>query len=135
MGLRLRFYDDGTTVRARFTPGADHVGFKQVTHGGLLATVLDEIMVWACAVRTRRFAYCAELTVRFLHPVRPGLDLTAIGRLMENRRGRLFQAGGELVDPSGTIVASSIGKYLPIQDANTKAMKEDFVGDQAGLFD
>jgi len=135
MGLKLRFYDDGTAVRASFTPGADHVGFREVTHGGLLATVLDEIMVWACAVRTKRFAYCAEFTVRFLQPVKPGLKLTAIGRLAGDRRGRLFEACGELIDPSGTVVASSTGKYLPIQAAETKVLKEDFVGDDAGLFD
>jgi hypothetical protein len=28
--------------------------------------LLDEIMVWACAVQTKRFAFCAELNVRFL---------------------------------------------------------------------
>lgn len=135
LGLKLRFYDHGTTVQAKYTPGTEHAGFKGVTHGGLLATVLDEVMVWACAVRTKRFAYCAEMTVRFLQPVTPGVELTAIGRLAEDRRGRLFQAHGELVDSSGTVVASSTGKYLPMKDADTRVMKEDFVGDTADLFD
>ena len=133
-GLNLRFWEDGDVVRARFTPGAEHAGFKGVTHGGLLATVLDEIMVWACAVRTKRFAYCAEMTVRFLRPVAPGAELTAIGRLVEDRRGRVFQAAGKLVDSSGTVVASSTGKYLPIKDEQTGVMAEDLVGDTSGLF-
>jgi uncharacterized protein (TIGR00369 family) len=133
-GLKLRFQDDGATVRTTFTPRAEHIGFKGVTHGGLLATVLDEIMVWACAVRTKRFAFCAEMTVRFLQPASPGVELTAIGRLVENRRGRIFQAGGELTDPSGTIIATATGKYLPLKEGEARGMAEDFVGDTSGLF-
>jgi uncharacterized protein (TIGR00369 family) len=132
-GLNLRFYEDGDGVRATFTPREEHNGFKGVTHGGLLATVLDEIMVWACAVRTKRFAYCAEMTVRFISPAPPGDKLTVIGRLMENRRGRVFHAGGELLDESGSIIATSTGKYLPIRDEEAGVMKEDFVGDTTGL--
>src|ERR1041385_3913787 len=44
-GLRLRFETDGQVVTARFTPRPEHIGFKQVVHGGIVATLLDEIMV------------------------------------------------------------------------------------------
>jgi uncharacterized protein (TIGR00369 family) len=135
LGLKLRFHEDAGTVKTHFTPRAEHVGFKAVAHGGLLATVLDEIMVWACAVTTRRFAYCAEMGVRFLRPAAPGVELTAIGRLEENRRGRIFLASAQLVDPEGILIATSTGKYLPIKDEAAKVMAEDFVGEFAGLFD
>src|SRR6185436_2207270 len=49
-GLNLRFETDGRIVQAHFVPRLEHVGFKATVHGGLIATVLDEIMVWACAV-------------------------------------------------------------------------------------
>ena len=70
-GLKLRFETDGRVVQTRFVPRAEHVGFRQTVHGGLIATLLDEIMVWACAVQTKRFAFCAELSVRFIGLVRP----------------------------------------------------------------
>jgi len=135
LGLKLRFRDDGEAVRTVFTPRPEHAGFKSVTHGGLLTTVLDEIMVWACAVRTKRFAYCAEMTVRFVHPSTPGRPLTAVGRLVENRRGRIFHAAGELLDSNGTVVATSTGKYLPIPEQDVRVMAEDFVGDTTDLFE
>ena len=50
LGLNLAFQSTGTTVTAVFRPRAEHVGFKRVVHGGLIATVLDEAMVWACGV-------------------------------------------------------------------------------------
>ncbi len=133
VGLKLRFHDDGTRVLTSFIPRVEHIGFKGVTHGGLLATVLDEIMVWACAVRTRRFAFCAEMTVRFLQPASPDVELKATGRLVENRRDRIFLAAGELTDPSGTIVATATGKYLPLKAEDARGMVEDFVGDAGDL--
>ena len=50
-GLKLRFETDGRIVRTRFHPRPEHAGFKGVVHGGIIATVLDEVMVWACAVQ------------------------------------------------------------------------------------
>jgi acyl-coenzyme A thioesterase PaaI-like protein len=44
-GLNLRFETDGRTVQTRFVPRAEHIGFRQTVHGGLTATLLDEIMV------------------------------------------------------------------------------------------
>lgn len=134
-GLKLRFETDGRIVRARFTPRAQHIGFKQTVHGGIIATVLDEIMVWACAVQTRRFAYCAELNVRFASPLRPGEEVLATAELTGNRRDKLYEARGELRDGSDRVLASATGKYLPIKQAEIPAMLADFVGDASGLFD
>ena len=128
-GLKIRFQTDGDIVRARFVPLPEHIGFKQTIHGGIIACLLDEIMVWACAVKTKKFSYCAELNVRFQHPARPGKEVFATGELTSNRRGKLFEARGELRDADGTILATGTGKYLPIKPAELTAMMDDFVGD------
>jgi len=129
LGLNLRFETDGRLVRAKFSPRPEHIGFKGVVHGGLIATVLDEIMVWACAAQTRRFAFCAEMNVRFLNPMTPGATVHLTGELIANRKGRLFEAKGTAQDASGLMLAEAMGKYLPIKSANVAEMVRDFVGD------
>lgn len=129
LGLNLRFEAEGPIVRTRFTPRPEHIGFKQVVHGGIIATVLDELMVWACVMHAKRFAYCAELTVRFLRPLRPGEEVIAIGELVANRRNRIFEPKGELRDCAGKILAIATGKYLPVPDGELADMAADFVGD------
>jgi len=133
-GLNLRFETDGRLVQTRFVPRAEHVGFRQIVHGGLVATLLDEIMVWACAVQTKRFAFCAELNVRFLNPVRPNEAVVATGELVSNRRHKLFEARAELRDQSGRALATATGKYLPIQTADAAEMATDFVEDPGWVF-
>ena len=49
IGLRLRFAYAGNGVEASFTPSAEHQGFHDVVHGGIISTVLDEAMAWATA--------------------------------------------------------------------------------------
>lgn len=122
----MRFETDGQIVLARFFAHADHIGFKQTVHGGIIATVLDEIMVWACAVRTRRFAYCAELTVRFANPLRPGHEVFASSEMVNDRRGKIFEAKAELRNSQGLLLASATGKYLPIKESELPALLADF---------
>jgi len=129
VGLKLLFETDGKIVRAEFTPRPEHAGFKQTVHGGVLATVLDEVMAWACAVRTKRWAYSAELTVRYREPVRPGQKTIAIGEVVEDRRGKIFMLKGELRTAEGTIVATATGRYLPIKEPLD--MADELVGDPA----
>jgi uncharacterized protein (TIGR00369 family) len=100
-----------------------------VVHGGILATLLDEIMVWACAVQAKKFGFCAEMTVRFQRPAVPEEELIAEAELVENRRGRVFEAKAELRNAAGEVVASATGKYMPIRDADLAELQRDMVGD------
>jgi uncharacterized protein (TIGR00369 family) len=134
-GLKLRFETDGRIVRTRFRPRTGHIGFKGIVHGGIIATLLDEIMVWACAARAKRFAFCAELNVRFSSPLRPGEEVVATAELANNRRDRILEAKAELKNQSGKVVASAGGKYLPIQKADLTEMMMDFVGDARWILD
>ena len=133
VGLNLTFETDGRQVTSSFLPRAEHVGFADTIHGGLVSTVLDEAMVWACGVTAGRFAYCAELTVRFRHPVRPRTRLQVVGELEEDRRGRLLLARAELRDPAGRVLASATGKYIPVPPDELGDMLADFEGDIRSL--
>lgn len=128
IGMNLRFMTDGHIVQTRFKPRAEHVGFKQIVHGGIIATLLDEIMVWACAVHTKRFAYCAELTTRFLAPLSPGEETIATGEFVLNRRDKIFEAKAEVKNSAGKLLASASGKYLPIKTVDVADMATDFAG-------
>ncbi len=48
-GLHLHFYvnEDGDGVSAPWTPAREHEGFTGISPGGIITTVLDEVMGWA----------------------------------------------------------------------------------------
>ena len=85
-GLHLSFFVDPQTgiVETKFTSRAADIGFPQVIHGGIIATVLDEAMVWAATWAGKRFCLCGELTTRFRQPV---VDEQRVNRGWQGCRG------------------------------------------------
>lgn len=128
LGFQLTLQTDGQKVFAEVTFRPEHVGFRDTIHGGLLATLLDEVMVWACGVGSGRFAYCAEMNVRYRRPVPPGVPVIAQAVLTENRKGRLLLASGSLRDPGGEIVyTEATGKYMAMDADGSSFMTGDFL--------
>src|SRR6266404_4424632 len=86
-GLHLDLHvDEGTgVVTCSFAPQRHHIGFEGVIHGGVLATVLDEAMVWAATWSGKRFCVCGELNVRYKNVVRIGQSLQVDARIVSSR--------------------------------------------------
>ena len=133
-GFALQVSRDHQAAVSRFRFRPDWCGFPGTVHGGLVATALDEIMVWAVGVASGRMTYCAELSVRYQRPTRPDVEVTARGELTANRRDRLFLASATLVDPEGTLLAEATGKYLPVPEELLPDMLADFLGDPTSIF-
>ena len=135
LGLDLGVATDRRTVQTRFRFRPEHTGLAQTVHGGLLSTVLDELMAWACGVATRKLAYCAELTVRFHRPVGPETWVQGEGELLENRRGRLFLARAAIRDDAGVLLVEATGKFMPVPGELQDRVLSDFVADHGAWLD
>ncbi len=112
IGLKLKFAQQGTGVRAEFTPARWHVGFEGVVHGGILAALLDDAMANIWFVRGEE-ALTAKLEVRFRRAVQPGERLIVTAQ-PTGKRGALVTAHAEVCGADGSIVAEGTG-FLAIQ--------------------
>jgi acyl-coenzyme A thioesterase PaaI-like protein len=119
LGLSLHV-EEGGLVWTEFTPRAEHIGFEGIIHGGLLATVLDEAMVWAATWAGKRFCVAGEMSVRFRRSAAVGRPLRCEARVesaASKRPGlpRLIHASGRIVEADGgALVAEATGKYVPV---------------------
>lgn len=120
MGLHIELGD--ATASTTWTAGDDYVGWSDKLHGGIVATLLDEVMAWACSSYDA-WAVTAEMTVRYRSPASPGERLSAVGRVVSRRR-RIYEVTGEVTGGDGRVVAEGSGRYLgaaPTQKADLKA--------------
>lgn len=62
------------------------------------------------------------------------MEVLATAELVANRRNKIFDAKGELRDPTGVLLASAMGKYLPLKETEVPEMLRDFVGDASEFF-
>lgn len=131
-GLRARCYRVGSTVELPFVAAADFAGWSAVVHGGLVATVLDEVMTWAAILGSRRPCFAAEFSVRLLKPLAPGTTCLAVGRLTASRR-RIFDTEAWLADASGLVYARGTGRYMPVSAEQLGASRHDFVSGDGSL--
>lgn len=128
-GLRLAFYAeaDGSGVWAPFTPAPDHEGYAGVTHGGIVSTVLDEVMAWALYGRGV-WAVTARIGVAFRAPVEVGVPTRATGRLVADR-GRLLELAGELRRATdGRLLAEATATFARVPEAQARAWRERYLG-------
>lgn len=107
-GLKLKFYQqqDGTVVVHHTVP--DHYqGYPGVVHGGILASMLDEVLgrVFMQGDMTR-FMYTARMTVRYRKPVPTGVEIKIVGRAVRDR-GRAAESKAELYGPDGQLLAEA----------------------------
>ena len=110
-GLHMSIsYPEKGAAEASLEVPAWFTGWKSMTHGGFLATVLDEIMAHAC-VGMSQPAVTAEMTVRYQKAVATGSRITARGKV-EEARGRVLSTHGWLYDAEGSIIAEATARFI-----------------------
>jgi uncharacterized protein (TIGR00369 family) len=110
-GLHLEnFHTEGELHVVEFVPQRHHQGWQGLAHGGIVATVLDEIMTRMLYDQGKP-GVTAELTVRYHQPLPTGERVQATARLVEQRK-RLVRTAGELRDASGELIASAQAKFM-----------------------
>ena len=116
IGLHLSFiYEEETdSIVSTTTFSKSFQGWQDVLHGGIITTVLDEVMIKAAHHKGYKCA-TIELSVRFKQPVFLGKEYTIKGRF-KNLRGKIVFAEGFLLDKTKNIYASATGKFFLIHD-------------------
>lgn len=115
-GLRLRFRRLGERVVARHTIADRFHGAPGVAHGGIVATILDEI---SCAVITLvadRRVMTGELTVRYERPC-PTETALEISATIADRAHPRYWVVEAAIHAGGTRLAHASGKFFLRDDA------------------
>src|SRR5271155_4869386 len=113
-GLHLTSFVDPDTssVTTTFTPAPYHIGFESIIHGGVLATVLDELMVWTAIWASKKACVAAEMSLRFIQKAGVGKPLHATAKIIR-QRSRLIETSAEIYYGS-ILICTSVGKYVPL---------------------
>ncbi len=111
VGLQLKPEAADGRSTTHWTPRPEHQGFEGVLHGGIIATLLDEAMAFACLSVVRGCA-TAEMQTRFLKPVATALPVTIEARVAQQKR-KLLWAEAEL-HQAGELMATATAKFVQL---------------------
>lgn len=111
IGLHVRFALEGDVCVARFTPGEHHVGYAGVVHGGIVFSLLDDVMANSLWLRGER-VFTARCEIRYRAAIPVGMPLRLEGRIT-GRRKRLVETTGTVLNAaSGALLASATAQFM-----------------------
>ncbi len=121
-GLHLVLNVADDTCWTELTLRPEFQGWEGIAHGGIVATILDEVMGWALA-SADAWGYTAKMSIEYKRPVPVGAHLRGEGRLVERRR-RLLTLTGRLLDAdTGEVLATAEALYVAAPQAQLDELK------------
>jgi uncharacterized protein (TIGR00369 family) len=130
MGLKMEFFKEGDEVLCRWEPGEHFQGFHDVLHGGVQATMMDEIASWVVFVMLDTAGVTYQLTTRFRRPVRISKGTITVRATLVRQQKRIAEIEVRLYDGEGTLCAESQANYYVMP--RDKAVQElHFPGKEA----
>ena len=119
-GLKLRFYETDDGVESEYVVPSDLDGAPGIVHGGIQATLLDEVMCMTKYAKAGTGVVTGELTVRYLRPAPSGAPLLLAGRITETRGNSFFIAGSIRLADGGEELTRARGRFFAAAPSDTQ---------------
>ncbi len=111
-GLRMTFYEDGEEIVSKWDPDEHYQGYINVLHGGIQATLMDEIASWVVFLKLKTGGVTSRLTTTFKRPVRiDGGEITIRARIRE-KKSRVALIDVRLFTGDGVLCSESLAEYF-----------------------
>lgn len=134
IGLKLEFYNLNDAVCADITLGKYHEGWQNMAHGGIISTLLDEVMAWTIMYFKRIFFVTRKMEVKYVRPVLIGVPLTVKGRMMKERKHPYIGAIADILDNKNQILARATGEFVEIPKDKLDLVPDELKQDMIALF-
>ena len=109
-GLGMVFFEDGDLVGAEWDPEGHFQGYGDVLHGGIAATLMDEVAGWAVFVKLATAGLTMEMLVKYLQPAYVNRGILTITARVEERSAKAARIETRLCDNDGQVCSE--GSFL-----------------------
>lgn len=110
-GLKMEFYETDESIISEWVIGADYCGYKDVLHGGIQATLMDEIASWYVFVKCKTGGVTSGMEVKYHKPVQgvgKRVKLEARLREMHHKLAKMYV---NLMDENGAVCSTAEVTY------------------------
>ena len=122
-GLNIVFFRDQDKIKAEFIPESKHQGFKGIVHGGILFSILDEIMGRTALITKSVMTMTVEINIKYRKKVLVGEKIIFIAQMTKDL-GRMIEAQAEAHSEDGTLLTEAKGKFIVISKEMQREVEE-----------
>lgn len=111
-GLHMEFFKDKDEIVSRWDPGEHYQGFHDILHGGVQATMMDEIASWVVFVMLDTAGMTYQLNTRFRKPVYISKGIVTVRAALVKHQKRIAEIEARLYDGENVLCAESQANYF-----------------------
>jgi acyl-coenzyme A thioesterase PaaI-like protein len=119
---QLGLFTDGKSLFTQFQPLDNHIGWGTIIHGGVIATILDEILGWEAVLSERSICVTKSINVNF-HKSASYDDTYTIVAKFDSKQGNDLFIQGEVYNSGNILCVSAIGIYNALHESKAKKLK------------
>ena len=123
IGLKIDFFYEDGKAKAEYTPTKNFEGYKDILHGGILSSLLDEVMIKAILAK-ELITVTTRIEVTFKIPAKIGEKLFLEGEITEDKK-KLVLTKGKVLNQDGRITATAKGTFFKIKGEREKQFQQD----------
>ena len=120
-GLRLDLHLGQRRAWTELTLDPRFEGWAGVAHGGIVATLLDEVMAWSLVAQDN-WGVTARMSIDYRRPVPIGHLIRAEGWIVRARR-RLVETSARLVGEDGALLATADAVYVAADERRKRELQ------------
>ena len=130
-GLHLAIHTDPSGSWTETTLAQRFQGWESVAHGGVVCTLLDEVMAWSVIGRGT-WGVTARLNAAFRRPIPVGRAIRAEGWVVDEHRRAHRTAGRVLDAQTGEVLATAEGTFMAVPPDEVERLKARYGMRRAG---
>jgi len=119
-GLKMSFHEDGEYIYSHWTPNPHLTGFKNVLHGGIQTTLMDEIACWVVFVKLGTSGVTTSINAKFRGAVLTDQGNITLRAKLIKQKNKLATILTEILDKDGKVSAEAEIQYMIFPEAVAK---------------
>jgi uncharacterized protein (TIGR00369 family) len=110
-GLNMTFIEDGDNVICNWEPRAHFQGYRNILHGGIQSTLLDELAAWIVFVKVKTSGTTTRIEVSYHKPVYTNQGTIKLQGRLIGMNGNIATVKAEIFDKNGTVCTDATVDY------------------------
>lgn len=121
-GLQMEFTEEDNGVSAIWQPKSHFEGWKNILHGGIQATLMDEIASWLVFVKLHTSGVTSKMEVKLSKPVHIDRGKITLKATLRRMQKNVAVIDTSITDAHGTECATAVMHYFtyPVEIARKK---------------
>ena len=111
-GLNMTFYEGEQEIVSEWEPKSQFQGYANILHGGIQATLMDEIASWVVFIMLETGGVTSKLSTSFKRPVYTNEGKISLKAKLVEKKGRIATIGVELFNSKGQLCSESVVEYF-----------------------